>query len=204
MNNFRNRGFTIWLYGLPGSGKTTIAHYLYIMLNKKNNLVKVLDNDEIRKGLCADLDFTQKDRDENIRRISHVSKLMNDIGVITLCNFISPLRKNRKDAKVIIGFENFYECFIDTPLDVCKKRDPKGLYKKAERREIKNFTGVSAPFEIPLSPDIVLKTEGSTPQILANELYIYLKNASLIFENKLDLNYRGGGCVCEIAQKNRN
>ncbi len=161
----------IWMTGLSGSGKTTIAIALEQELNKKGYLTQILDGDNIRTGINNNLGFSEKDRAENIRRISEVSKLFLNCGVITINCFVSPTIAIRQNAKNIIGSEDFVEVFVNTPLEVCEQRDVKGLYKKARAGEIKNFTGIDAPFEEPTSPDVDVKTdqtdvEGCVKQIL--------------------------------------
>jgi adenylylsulfate kinase len=141
--------------GLSGSGKSTIANQLEHTLNSLGYHTYVLDGDNTRLGLNKGLGFSEEDRIENIRRVSEVCKLMNDAGLIVICSFISPFEKNRQQAKEIIG-DNFFEVFIDASLETCEMRDPKGLYKKARLGEIKDFTGISSPFENPTNA-IVLK-----------------------------------------------
>jgi adenylylsulfate kinase len=139
---------TIWMSGLSGSGKSTIANQLETFLNELGYHTYTLDGDNTRLGLNKGLGFTEEDRIENIRRVAEVCKLMNEAGLIVICSFISPFEKNRTQAKEIIG-DNFIEIFIDADLQTCETRDPKGLYKKARAGEIKDFTGISSPFEIP-------------------------------------------------------
>ena len=139
---------TIWMSGLSGSGKSTIANNLEIELTKLGYHTYILDGDNTRLGLNKNLGFTNEDRVENIRRVSEVCKLMNDAGLIVITSFISPFEVNRLDARNIIG-EDFIEVYIDASLETCEKRDPKGLYKKARAGEIKDFTGISSPFDIP-------------------------------------------------------
>lgn len=146
---------TIWMSGLSGSGKSTIANKLEILLNENGYHTYILDGDNTRIGLNKNLGFSNTDRIENIRRVAEVCKLMNDAGLIVICSFISPFESNRQQAKEIIG-DNFYEFFIDADLEVCELRDPKGLYKKARSGEIPDFTGISSPFEFPTN-SIILK-----------------------------------------------
>ena len=149
----------IWMTGLSGSGKTTIGTHIEHELNKRGYLTQVLDGDNIRSGINNNLGFSEEDRYENIRRIAEVSKLFMNCGIICINSFISPTREIRHMAMEIIGKENFIEVFINAPLEVCESRDVKGLYKKAREGKIKNFTGIDAPFEEPIKPDIELKTD---------------------------------------------
>ena len=167
--NLNQKAITIWMTGLSGSGKTTIAVGLEKKLHQLGYLTQVLDGDNIRSGINKDLGFTDEDRVENIRRISEVSKLFVNCGLITINCFVSPTLKIRKQAKAILK-ENFVEVFINTPLEICEKRDVKGLYKKARKGEVKDFTGVSAPFEAPECPDIEIKTALQSVEDSVNEL----------------------------------
>ena len=152
-------GAVIWLTGLSGSGKSTIAHALEERLLTNDIHTIVLDGDKIRKGLCADLGFSPEDRTENIRRIGEVAKLFHDACTVTIVAFISPYREDREKARSMLADGHFIEVFVDCPLVVCEKRDPKGLYKKARSGEIREFTGVSAPYEPPLKPEVHLHTD---------------------------------------------
>ncbi len=144
--------------GLSGSGKTTVGLNIEMELNKRGFLTQILDGDNIRSGINNNLGFSEEDRYENIRRISEVSKLFLNCGIICINSFISPTKEIRDMAKDIIGEENFIEVYVNAPIEVCEKRDVKGLYKKARKGEIKNFTGIDSPFDCPLNPDIELKT----------------------------------------------
>ncbi len=159
----KQRAKVIWFTGLSGSGKTTLASLLEKRLFELNYFCQILDGDNVRSGINKNLKFTDKDRIENIRRIAEVSKLFMNCGIILLCAFISPTHEIRQMAKEIVGEDDFLEIFIDTPLEVCEQRDPKGLYKKARAGEIKDFTGVSAPFEAPLNP--FLRVENTNPDL---------------------------------------
>ena len=161
--NTGHKGKVIWFTGLSGSGKSTVANALDEILNKRGLKTYILDGDNVRMGLNKDLGFSPEDRKENIRRISETAKLFADAGTIVLTAFISPYREDREFAKEIIGEEDFVEVFVDTSLEECEKRDPKGLYKKARAGEIKGFTGIDAPYEVPLSPQLILK-EGTVPE----------------------------------------
>ena len=148
----------IWFSGLSGAGKTTLAKELEVILHNKGFLTQILDGDNIRTGINNNLGFSDADRSENIRRISEVSKLLVNSGVIALNSFISPTNEIRHLAMDIIGRENFIEVFVDATLEVCEQRDVKGLYKKARAGKIINFTGIDAPFERPENPDITINT----------------------------------------------
>lgn len=149
----------LWLTGLSGSGKSTIAQKLEAILYKEGFKTQVLDGDNIRSGLNNNLDFTVEGRKENVRRIAEVSKLFVDSGLVTINCFISPTTEIRNFAKSIIGEEDFLEVFINAPLSVCEDRDVKGLYKKARSGEIKNFTGIDSPYEAPQNPALEIKTD---------------------------------------------
>ena len=157
-----HQSFLIWFTGLSGSGKSTIANALETKLFEKKIKTYTLDGDNIRKGINKDLSFSPEDRTENIRRIAEISKLFIDAGIVVLAAFVSPYRKDRNDIKNIVGVDNFVEVYINTSVEVCEKRDVKGLYKKARLGEIKDFTGVNAPYESPESPDIEINTEQLT------------------------------------------
>lgn len=153
-----HKGKVIWFTGLSGSGKSTIANALEKELHTQGKRTYILDGDNIRQGLNKDLGFTDADRVENIRRVAEVAKLMMDAGLIVLTAFISPFRAEREMARELIGEENFIEVFVDTPLEVCEERDPKGLYKKARRGELPNMTGIGSPYEKPAQPNIAVNT----------------------------------------------
>lgn len=153
------KGICLWLTGLSGSGKTTIAKIVSEKLHENRILTKVLDGDNIRLGINNNLSFNDDDRLENVRRTAEIAKLFVECGVVTICCLVSPTIKIRKLAKKIIGQSDFYEIFINTPLKQCKKRDTKGLYKKAENGMVKNFTGVSAPYQAPTKPILSIPTQ---------------------------------------------
>ena len=152
------RGVMIWFTGLSGSGKSTVAMGVERELHKRGVLCRILDGDNIRSGINKNLGFSEEERKENIRRIAEVGKLFVDTGIVTLAAFISPTNESRAMAAEIIGEEDFKEVYISTPLKVCEQRDVKGLYARARNGEIKDFTGVSAPFEVPTSPALALDT----------------------------------------------
>ncbi len=157
-------GQVFWLTGLSGSGKTTLALALEKQLTEKNHLVALLDGDNVRDRLCGDLDFTPENRMENIRRIAEVARILLQNGVVVLCSFVSPEESMRRMAAEIIGPADFHLIYVKASVETCKSRDPKGLYKKALSGELPNFTGISAPFEIPENPDLVLDTEKNEPE----------------------------------------
>ena len=152
------KGMTLWFTGLSGSGKSTVAVAMEEALAGKGIFCRIIDGDNVRCGLNAGLGFSPEDRKENIRRVAEVCKLFTQTGIVTLATFISPTRELRGMAKEIIGEDDFIEVYVSTPIEECERRDVKGLYAKARRGEIKEFTGVSAPFEAPLSPDIEIDT----------------------------------------------
>ena len=152
----------LWFTGLSGSGKSTIAQGLEKLLFSKGYLIQVLDGDNTRTGINKNLGFSLEDRQENIRRVSEISKLFLDSGLVCINSFVSPTKSIRGSAKEIIGNEDFIEIYVNTPLHICEKRDVKGLYAKARAGEIKGFTGIDSPFEAPESPDLELLTENQT------------------------------------------
>ena len=180
----KQKGVTVWFTGLSGSGKSTVAFTVEHALVERGHLAYVLDGDNIRHGLNKNVGFSPEDREENIRRIGEVSKLFADAGVITFTSFISPYRKDRDQARKIheeAGLP-FVEIFVSAPLEVCEKRDPKGLYQKAREGKIPEFTGISAPYEEPLKPEIVLDVAKLSPQEAAAEVINYLTEKKLLPE----------------------
>jgi len=155
----KQKAIVIWFTGLSGSGKTTIAIALEKELNKRGLLTQILDGDNIRVGINSNLGFSDADRIENIRRIAEITKLFVNCGVITICCFVSPTEEIRNIAKTIIGESDFVEVFVNTPLEVCEQRDVKGLYAKARKGEIKDFTGITSAFEAPKNPAIEIKDD---------------------------------------------
>lgn len=160
----------IWFTGLSGSGKSTLASALETFLFNQDFATYILDGDNVRYGLNQDLDFGESGRRENIRRVSEVSKLFLDAGLVVMTAFISPFKEDRLQAKQLVGADNFVEVFVDTPLEICEKRDVKGLYAKARAGKIPNFTGIDSPFESPQDPDIHLETEGKTVEDSLKEI----------------------------------
>jgi len=178
---FNQKPITIWLTGLSGSGKTTIAMLLEKKLIDIGNRAYVLDGDNLRFGINSDLGFSTDDRKENIRRVSEISSLMNKAGLIVITSFISPYNKDREAAKNVIGNDNFLEIFIDTPISECEKRDPKGLYKKVRSGELKNFTGIDDLYEKPKNPAIVIPTLDYQPEESVDLIMNYLKKNEIIY-----------------------
>ena len=174
----KQRGMMVWFTGLSGSGKSTIALAVERELHQRGILCRILDGDNIRCGINAGLGFSAEDRKENIRRIAEVGKLFVETGIVTLAAFVSPTNEYRQMARDIIGSEDFIEIYVSTPLEVCERRDVKGLYARARRGEVKDFTGISAPFEIPEHPAMSVDTsrqplEESVKQVInmiANKL----------------------------------
>lgn len=166
------KAVSFWFTGLSGSGKSTLAIAAERFFFSKGYLVQMIDGDNIRSGINSNLGFSEADRKENIRRIAEISKLFNQCGIVTINCFVSPTIEIRTLAKSIIGSEKFVEVFVDTPLEICESRDVKGLYKKARKGEIKDFTGISSPFESPVKPEITIKTEGEKIEESVQELIV--------------------------------
>ena len=164
----------VWMTGLSGSGKTTIAKGVEKHLHSQGVLNQLLDGDNIRTGISNNLSFSYKDREENIRRISEISKLFMNCGIVTLNCFISPTTSIRQIAKDIIGKNNFIEVYINAPIEICEERDVKGLYKKARKGEIENFTGISSPFEAPEDPELEINTSELSIYESIQELVNYI------------------------------
>lgn len=179
--NMKHSNLVLWFTGLSGSGKSTIANALEKKLLSKGYHTYILDGDNVRKGLNSDLTFSPEDRKENIRRIAETANLLLDAGIVVLSAFVSPYRDDRENVKKIVGDDNFVEVYINTPIEECERRDVKGLYAKARRGEINNFTGISAPYEAPITPLIEINTtEQSIDESVANILSV--------IDNKLKLN----------------
>lgn len=153
-----HRGAIIWFTGLSGSGKSTLAHAVEEKLHQHSCKTIVLDGDNVRHGLCGDLGFSEKDRQENIRRIGEMAKLFVEAGIIVLTAFISPYRADRRRVRAMVENRDFIEIYCDTPIEICETRDVKGLYKKARTGEIAEFTGISSPYETPQTPELILNT----------------------------------------------
>ena len=175
-----HKSVILWFTGLSGAGKSTLAHCVEESLYQKGCRTFVLDGDNIRHGLCGDLGFSIEDRTENIRRISEVAKLMMEAGVITLTAFISPFRAEREKARKIFPHGEFLEIYCQCPLEVCEQRDVKGLYKKARDGEIKDFTGISSPYEEPAKPELVVKTSEDSLEECAKQVLDLLEERGVI------------------------
>lgn len=170
----------IWLTGLSGSGKSTLANLLEKKLFEDGKLTYLLDGDNVRHGLCGDLGFSDKDRVENIRRISEVAKLFVDSGTIVLTAFISPFQTDRDFCRNLLQEKEFVEVYVDVPLAVCEQRDPKGLYKKARNGEIKDFTGIDSTYEAPVNPEVHLEYKDESAEATAERLFSLLNEKGLI------------------------
>lgn len=171
----KQRAKVLWMTGLSGSGKTTLAQGLEKLLYQDGFVTQILDGDNIRAGINNNLGFSDEDRTENIRRISEISKLFLDCGIITINCFVSPTNAIREQAKSIIGSDDFIEIYVNTPIEVCEERDVKGLYAKARKGEIQDFTGVNAPFEAPTDPYLEINTDGSSIDDSVRDLYNQVK-----------------------------
>jgi len=176
----KQRGTVLWLTGLSGSGKSTVAVAAEKRLTAAGRLCYRLDGDNVRHGLNGDLGFSPEDREENIRRVAHAASLMRDAGLIVLVSFITPYTALREMAREIIGPQYFHEVYVKADLNTCRERDPKGLYEKAEKGEIKEFTGVSAPFEEPKNPALVLDTARYSIDESSEQLIQYLSKHGII------------------------
>ena len=178
------KGVTIWFTGLSGSGKSTVAREVERILIARGQLTYVLDGDNIRHGLNKNLGFSPEDREENIRRIGEVAHLFTDAGFITLTAFISPYIADRNKARALAKEDEFIEVYVDCPLEVCEQRDTKGLFKRARAGEIKEFTGISAPYEAPENPEITLKTANESLPESTNVVISYLEEKGIIQNSK--------------------
>ncbi len=178
LNN--HKSVVIWFTGLSGSGKSTLAHSVEEILFNKGCRTYVLDGDNVRHGLNSDLDFSHKDRTENIRRISEVTKLMMEAGLIVMTAFISPFRDDRIAVRNLISDGDFIEIYCKASLETCEKRDIKGLYKRAKAGEIKNYTGINSPYEAPKNPELIVDTDKEELEESVSRIVNYLKTQSII------------------------
>ncbi|MFK5892437.1 MAG: adenylyl-sulfate kinase [Pseudomonadota bacterium] len=176
----QHKSVILWFTGLSGSGKSTLAHIVEEKLHLRNCRTFVLDGDNVRHGLCGDLSFSDNDRKENIRRIGEVAKLMLETGVITLTAFISPFASERQIARALVPHGEFIEIYCNASLDVCESRDVKGLYKKARKGEIKDFTGISSTYDVPKKPELVVNTGTDDLEVCAEEVFDLLISRGII------------------------
>ncbi|MDH3922674.1 MAG: adenylyl-sulfate kinase [Desulfobulbaceae bacterium] len=179
----RHRSVILWFTGLSGSGKSTVAHAVEEELHQAGCRTFVFDGDNVRHGLCANLSFSEDDRHENIRRIGEMAKLFLEAGVIAMTAFISPFRTDREGVRALVSENDFIEIFCDSPLAVCEERDVKGLYKRARKGEIKNYTGISSPYEAPEHPDLTLDTAGDSVETNVEKVLNFLEERH-IFSRK--------------------
>jgi len=177
----QHQSIVIWFTGLSGSGKSTLAHVLEEKLFNKGCSTYVLDGDNVRHGLNSNLDFSDKDRKENIRRIGEVSKLMCEAGMIVMTAFISPFREDRAKVRELISQGDFIEIYCKASLEICEKRDVKGLYKRARAGEIKNYTGIDSPYEVPKNPELIIDTDKESLEESVSNIYSFLKSKG-VFE----------------------
>ncbi|TER37373.1 adenylyl-sulfate kinase [Pseudomonas aeruginosa] len=171
----RQRPAVIWLTGLSGAGKSTIANALELALFEQKKHTFLLDGDDLRLGLCRNLGYSDEDRTENIRRIAEVAKILLEAGLIVIVATISPFSRDRRLSRELIGIEHFIEVFVDTPLSECERRDPKGLYRKARSGKIENFTGIDSIYETPAQPNITIDTLSEDPNLAVKRIISYLE-----------------------------
>jgi adenylylsulfate kinase len=177
---YGQRGATLWFTGLSGSGKSTVARQVELLLAQRAHHVYTLDGDNVRHGLCRDLGFSPEDRAENIRRIGEVCKLFTDAGTLTLAAFVSPYRADRDGVRALLPAGDFIEVYVAADLSVCESRDPKGLYKQARAGKIAEFTGISAPYEEPERPEITLRTDQESVEASAARVVTFLEQCGAI------------------------
>jgi adenylylsulfate kinase len=175
-----HRSVVLWFTGLSGSGKSTLAHALEEKLYQKGCRTFVLDGDNVRHGLNSNLDFSEAGRTENIRRISEVSKLMLESGLIVMTAFISPINKDRSEARKLISSNDFIEIYCKASIETCETRDVKGLYKRARAGEIKNYTGIDSPYEVPENPELIIDTDNQNLDVSVSTILKFLKSNKII------------------------
>ena len=175
-----HRGAVVWFTGLSGAGKSTLAHEVEERLHRMKCRTFVFDGDNVRHGLCSDLDFSIESRSENVRRIGEMVKLFVESGVVALAAFISPLRKDRERVRQLVGEQDFIEIYVHCPIEICESRDTKGLYKRARAGEVREFTGISSPYEPPETPDLVLNTGSESLELSADKLVMLLQQRGVI------------------------
>jgi adenylylsulfate kinase len=175
-----HKSLILWFTGLSGSGKSTIANIIEQKLYEQGVSTYLMDGDHLRHGLNADLNFSTEDRRENIRRVGEVAKLFVDSGMVVIATFVSPYRHDRQLIRSLVQPDEFIEIYIKCSLETCESRDPKGLYKRARRQEIKEFTGVSSPYEEPENPELIVESERLTPMECSEQIMTYLKTKSLL------------------------
>jgi adenylylsulfate kinase len=175
-----HKSFILWFTGFSGAGKSTLAHRVEDILHERNCRTYVFDGDNVRHGLCSDLGFSVEDRKENIRRIGEMSKLFTDAGIIALTAFISPFRRDRQMVRSLVKEGDFIEIYCDAPLEVCEQRDVKGLYQKARRGEIPEFTGISSPYEQPENPELIVHTGRDGLEFCARQVIRFLEERKQI------------------------
>jgi adenylylsulfate kinase len=176
-----HKGAVVWFTGLSASGKSTIAHYVEKMLYERKCSTYSFDGDNVRHGLCGDLGFSPEERKENIRRIGEMVRLFVDAGIIAITAFISPYRADREVVRMLVGEDRFFEIFVQCPVEICAKRDPKGLYQRAMAGVIKEFTGVSAPYEAPENPSLTIRSDAVTPVEAAQEILVLLERKRIVW-----------------------
>lgn len=189
-----HHGAVFWFTGLSASGKSTLSHLVEKELHAMGCSTYVFDGDNVRHGLCGDLGFSEHDRIENIRRIGEMVKLFVDAGIIALTAFISPFRQDRERVRKMVGDDRFIEVFVDCPIEICIKRDPKGIYRKALNGEIRNFTGISSPYEPPVNPDIVIKSHLESFNDAVNRIVHLACSRQIVHQTRYPSRLTGSGC----------
>lgn len=176
----KHKSFVVWFTGLPASGKSTLSNALECKLHEMGIRTYLLDGDNVRQGLCKDLGFSEEDRKENIRRVAEVAKLFVDAGIVVITAFISPYRADREMARRLFKPGEFIEVYVKCPLHECERRDPKGLYRKARSGQISNFTGITAPYEEPVEPEVVVETHKSNVEDAVEQIISYIHSKKIL------------------------